>query len=166
MVFEAFDVVLDICACSFVGQRKGDEGRAGPGVEELFVYVQFYHLLYGADAGDVVRLLAERDELVEDGKVVLFIEVLLDFRQVKVGLNKGLQVLLEERFDCLAGMMMEEAVPFLIAEDAIIVYLLHDDDVVIDVKAHVFIEEALALLEDHVELPQVINDVLEHCDFH
>lgn len=58
MGLEAFYVVLDISASSLVRQRKGDEGRTGPGVEELLVDVQFYHFLDGADTRHIVRLLA------------------------------------------------------------------------------------------------------------
>lgn len=47
---EALYVVLDVCACPFVGEGKGDEGGAGPGVEELLIDMQFYHFLDGADA--------------------------------------------------------------------------------------------------------------------
>lgn len=49
MGLEAFYVVLDISASSLVRQRKGNEGRTGPGVEELLIDVQFYHFLDGAD---------------------------------------------------------------------------------------------------------------------
>lgn len=49
-------------------------------------------------------------------------------------------------------MVMEQTVLFLIGEDAIIVYSLHDEDVVIYIETHVLVEIALALLEDDIEL--------------
>lgn len=113
-----------------------------------------------------MRLFAQGDELIEDGEAVLLAEVLLDLGEVEVGDDEGLEVLLKEGLDCLAGVMVEEAVLFLVGEDAVGVDALHDEDVVVDVEAHVLAEIALALLEDHVELAQVVDDVLEHGYLH
>lgn len=49
-------------------------------------------------------------------------------------------------------MMMEETVLLLISEDAVVVYSLHDVDVVIYIETHVLVEIALALQEDYIEL--------------
>lgn len=49
-------------------------------------------------------------------------------------------------------MMVKQTVLFLIGEDAIVVYSLHDEDVVINIEAHVLVEIAFALLEDYIEL--------------
>lgn len=163
---EALHVVLHVGAGPLVGEGQGDEGRAGPGVEELLVDVELDHLLDGADAGDVVRLLAEGDEFVEDGEAVLLAEVLLDLGEAEVGPDEGLEVLLEERLDGLTGVVVEEAAALLVAEDAVAVDPLHDEDVAADVQPHVLVQVALALLEDDVELVQVEHDGLQHRHLH
>lgn len=49
-------------------------------------------------------------------------------------------------------MVMEQTVLLLISEDAVVMYPLHDEDVVIDIQPHVLVEIALALLENDIEL--------------
>lgn len=77
---------------------------------------------------------------------------MFDLGQFEVGHDKALQIFLKQRLDCLTGMVMEQTVLLLISEDAVVMYPLHDEDVVIDIQPHVLVEIALALLENDIEL--------------
>ena len=108
----------------------------------------FNHLFYWVYAWNVSESFTKFNESVIYLQIVLFMKVLIKNRDIEVYLNIGLQVLLKQRLQGLAFMIIEQTIWSLtFAEYSFIFNVIHDFLVIYDDSNEILGDKAFTLLD-------------------